>query len=137
MTLELSEELPVCLVVPRFVSPNSYTGVNYEQFPRATCAYFTGSQRRRLRRPCYGCSGCYGNWDQLSHDCKEPLLNGPGTVRAPLLACMMFQVLWEACQQKTGEHKTMLQMILCNKSYQQLWLGNHESGFFSDTYLAV
>ncbi|KAM7143064.1 annexin A10 isoform 2-T2 [Molossus nigricans] len=34
----------------------------------------------------------------------------------------LVQVLWEACQQKTGEHKTMLQMILCNKSYQQLWL---------------
>ncbi|OBS73629.1 hypothetical protein A6R68_15832, partial [Neotoma lepida] len=34
----------------------------------------------------------------------------------------LVQVLWEACQQKTGEHKTMLQMILCNKSYPQLWL---------------
>ncbi|EMP28914.1 Annexin A10, partial [Chelonia mydas] len=32
------------------------------------------------------------------------------------------QVLWEACQQKTGEHKNMMQMILCNKSYQQLWM---------------
>uniref|UniRef100_A0A8C3JKJ2 Annexin A10 n=1 Tax=Calidris pygmaea TaxID=425635 RepID=A0A8C3JKJ2_9CHAR len=32
------------------------------------------------------------------------------------------QILWEACQQKTGEHKNMLQMILCNKSYQQLWM---------------
>ncbi|NXV73786.1 ANX10 protein, partial [Atlantisia rogersi] len=31
-------------------------------------------------------------------------------------------ILWEACQQKTGEHKNMLQMILCNKSYQQLWM---------------
>ncbi|KAB0401260.1 hypothetical protein E2I00_001824, partial [Balaenoptera physalus] len=35
---------------------------------------------------------------------------------------VMFQVLWETCQQRTGEHKTLLQMILCNKSYQQLWL---------------
>ncbi|ELK37300.1 Annexin A10 [Myotis davidii] len=34
----------------------------------------------------------------------------------------LVQVLWEACQRKTGEHKTMLQAILCNKSYQQLWL---------------
>uniref|UniRef100_UPI00398E3CE7 annexin A10-like n=1 Tax=Pristiophorus japonicus TaxID=55135 RepID=UPI00398E3CE7 len=30
-------------------------------------------------------------------------------------------VLWEACQDKTGEHKNMLQYILCKKSYQQLW----------------
>lgn len=37
---------------------------------------------------------------------------------------VMFQVLWESCQKRTGEHKTLLQMILCNKSYQQLWLGN-------------
>ena len=35
-----------------------------------------------------------------------------------------FQVLWEACQQRTGEHKTLLQLMLCNKSYQQLCLGN-------------
>ncbi|XP_077924374.1 annexin A10 [Halichoerus grypus] len=40
----------------------------------------------------------------------------------PALAAQDAMVLWEACQQKTGEHKTMLQMILCNKSYQQLWL---------------
>uniref|UniRef100_A0A8B9XRJ6 Annexin A10 n=1 Tax=Bos mutus grunniens TaxID=30521 RepID=A0A8B9XRJ6_BOSMU len=33
-----------------------------------------------------------------------------------------FQVLWEACQQRTGEHKTLLQLMLCNKSYQQLCL---------------
>ncbi|XP_078401929.1 annexin A10-like [Cetorhinus maximus] len=30
-------------------------------------------------------------------------------------------VLWEACQDKTGEHKDMLQDILCKRSYQQLW----------------
>ncbi|KAG8520066.1 Annexin A10 [Galemys pyrenaicus] len=42
----------------------------------------------------------------------------------PAMAAQDAMVLWEACQQKTGEHKTMLQMILCNKSYQQLWLGN-------------
>nr|XP_025863897.1 annexin A10 [Vulpes vulpes] len=40
----------------------------------------------------------------------------------PAMAAQDAMVLWEACQQKTGEHKTMLQMILCNKSYQQLWL---------------
>lgn len=40
----------------------------------------------------------------------------------PMMAGQDAMVLWEACQQKTGEHKTMLQMILCNKSYQQLWL---------------
>ncbi|XP_006864614.1 PREDICTED: annexin A10-like [Chrysochloris asiatica] len=31
-------------------------------------------------------------------------------------------VLWEACQRNTGEHKSILQMILCNKSCQQLCL---------------
>ncbi|CAH6787322.1 Anxa10 [Phodopus roborovskii] len=40
----------------------------------------------------------------------------------PAMAAQDAMVLWEACQQKTGEHKTMLQMILCNKSYPQLWL---------------
>ncbi|XP_011358589.1 annexin A10 [Pteropus medius] len=40
----------------------------------------------------------------------------------PAMAAQDAMVLWEACQRKTGEHKTMLQMILCNKSYQQLWL---------------
>ncbi|XP_066109531.1 annexin A10 isoform X1 [Saccopteryx bilineata] len=40
----------------------------------------------------------------------------------PAMAAQDAMVLWEACQQKTGEHKTMLQMILCNKSYQHLWL---------------
>nr|XP_036880631.1 annexin A10 isoform X1 [Manis javanica] len=40
----------------------------------------------------------------------------------PAMAAQDAMVLWEACQLKTGEHKTLLQMILCNKSYQQLWL---------------
>ncbi|XP_057580664.1 annexin A10 [Hippopotamus amphibius kiboko] len=40
----------------------------------------------------------------------------------PAMAAQDAMVLWEACQQRTGEHKTLLQMILCNKSYQQLWL---------------
>uniref|UniRef100_A0A8C6I094 Annexin A10 n=1 Tax=Mus spicilegus TaxID=10103 RepID=A0A8C6I094_MUSSI len=40
----------------------------------------------------------------------------------PAMAAQDAMVLWEACQQKTGEHKTMMQMILCNKSYPQLWL---------------
>ncbi|KAM6149609.1 annexin A10 [Erethizon dorsatum] len=40
----------------------------------------------------------------------------------PAMAAQDAMVLWEACQQKTGEHKTMLQMLLCNKSCQQLWL---------------
>ncbi|XP_029428081.1 annexin A10 isoform X3 [Rhinatrema bivittatum] len=40
----------------------------------------------------------------------------------PAMAGQDAMVLWEACQQKTGEHKNMLQMILCNKSYQQLWM---------------
>ncbi|XP_049720137.1 annexin A10 [Elephas maximus indicus] len=40
----------------------------------------------------------------------------------PALAAQDAVVLWEACQQRTGEHKTTLQMTLCNKSYRQLWL---------------
>ncbi|XP_053450551.1 annexin A10-like isoform X2 [Nycticebus coucang] len=40
----------------------------------------------------------------------------------PASAAQDAMVLWEACQQKTGEHKTMLQVVLCSKSYQQLWL---------------
>ncbi|KAJ6668677.1 hypothetical protein lerEdw1_012160 [Lerista edwardsae] len=40
----------------------------------------------------------------------------------PAMAAQDAMVLWEACQQKTGEHKNMLQMILCNKSYQHLWM---------------
>uniref|UniRef100_A0A6J0UPI6 Annexin A10 isoform X1 n=1 Tax=Pogona vitticeps TaxID=103695 RepID=A0A6J0UPI6_9SAUR len=40
----------------------------------------------------------------------------------PAMAAQDAMVLWEACQQKTGEHKNLLQMILCNKSYQQLWM---------------
>ncbi|XP_038610986.1 annexin A10 [Tachyglossus aculeatus] len=40
----------------------------------------------------------------------------------PVMAAQDAVVLWEACQQKTGEHKNMLQMILCNKSYQHLWM---------------
>ena len=52
-----------------------------------------------------------------------------GFVRQPRAAVLpgcpaAFQVLWEACQQRTGEHKTLLQLMLCNKSYQQLCLGN-------------
>ncbi|XP_065592117.1 annexin A10 [Cyrtonyx montezumae] len=40
----------------------------------------------------------------------------------PSSAAQDAMILWEACQQRTGEHKTMLQMILCNRSYQQLWM---------------
>ncbi|XP_077000636.1 annexin A10 [Tamandua tetradactyla] len=40
----------------------------------------------------------------------------------PAVAAQDAMVLWEACQQKSPEHKTMLQTILCNKSPQQLWL---------------
>lgn len=58
-------------------------------------------------------------------DYEKPLLKWSVVVMGLLPSNMMFQVLWEACQQKTGEHKTMLQMVLCNKSYQQLWLGNY------------
>nr|XP_010958887.1 PREDICTED: annexin A10 [Camelus bactrianus] len=40
----------------------------------------------------------------------------------PAVAAQDAVVLWEACQQRTGEHKMLLQVILCTKSYQQLWL---------------
>ncbi|NXS19734.1 ANX10 protein, partial [Mystacornis crossleyi] len=40
----------------------------------------------------------------------------------PSTAAQDAMILWEACQQKTGEHKNMLQMILCNRSHQQLWM---------------
>ncbi|XP_042685610.1 annexin A10 [Centrocercus urophasianus] len=40
----------------------------------------------------------------------------------PATAAQDAMILWEACQQRTGEHKNMLQMILCNRSYQQLWM---------------
>ncbi|XP_069061939.1 annexin A10 [Pleurodeles waltl] len=40
----------------------------------------------------------------------------------PGMAAQDAAVLWDACQRRTGEHKNMLQMILCNKSYQQLWM---------------
>ncbi|XP_055283930.1 annexin A10 [Moschus berezovskii] len=40
----------------------------------------------------------------------------------PATATQDAMVLWEACQQRTGEHKTLLQVMLCNKSYQQLSL---------------
>ncbi|KFP00885.1 Annexin A10, partial [Calypte anna] len=40
----------------------------------------------------------------------------------PSTAAQDAMILWEACQQKAGEHKNMLQMILCNKSYQHLWM---------------
>nr|XP_042702151.1 annexin A10 [Chrysemys picta bellii] len=40
----------------------------------------------------------------------------------PAMGAQDAMILWEACQQKTGEHKNMMQMILCNKSYQQLWM---------------
>ncbi|TEA23920.1 hypothetical protein DBR06_SOUSAS7310073, partial [Sousa chinensis] len=49
-------------------------------------------------------------------------LGTPAWGRGATWRPVMFQVLWESCQKRTGEHKTLLQMILCNKSYQQLWL---------------
>uniref|UniRef100_A0A8C5MQ99 Annexin n=1 Tax=Leptobrachium leishanense TaxID=445787 RepID=A0A8C5MQ99_9ANUR len=42
----------------------------------------------------------------------------------PGIAMQDAMALWEACQRRTGEHKNMLQMILCNKSHQQLFMGN-------------
>ncbi|POI26413.1 hypothetical protein CIB84_009837, partial [Bambusicola thoracicus] len=51
----------------------------------------------------------------------------------PSTAAQDAMILWEACQQKTGEHKNMLQMILCNRSYQQLWMGNPGIQLFDHT----
>ncbi|XP_063802577.1 annexin A10-like [Pseudophryne corroboree] len=40
----------------------------------------------------------------------------------PGVAAQDAMVLWDACQRRTDEHKNMMQLILCNKSYQQLWM---------------
>lgn len=48
----------------------------------------------------------------------------------------MLQALWEACQDETGEHKSMLQDILCKKGFQQLWLGNYRLRMFDIGVLA-
>ncbi|KAI1238392.1 Annexin A10, partial [Lamprotornis superbus] len=42
----------------------------------------------------------------------------------PSTAAQDAMILWEACQQKIFFKKNMLQMILCNRSHQQLWMGN-------------
>ncbi|XP_043558051.1 annexin A10-like isoform X1 [Chiloscyllium plagiosum] len=40
----------------------------------------------------------------------------------PAMAAEDATILWDACQGESGEHKNMLQDILCRKSYQQLWM---------------
>lgn len=86
-----------------------------------------GSRQEGYTDPAMAAQDAIVSRTSSQNDSKDPLiikLVWPGKVLVLLPACLMFQVLWEACQQKTGEHKTMLQVILCNKSYQQLWLGN-------------
>ncbi|OCT99649.1 annexin A10 [Xenopus laevis] len=66
-------------------------------------------------------------YSETSGHFRDALMNLVQGVREegyadPALAAQDAMVLWEACQRRTGEHKNMLQMILCNKSHQQLWL---------------
>uniref|UniRef100_A0A803KBT7 Annexin A10 n=1 Tax=Xenopus tropicalis TaxID=8364 RepID=A0A803KBT7_XENTR len=66
-------------------------------------------------------------YSETSGHFRDALMNLVQGVREegyadPAMAAQDAMVLWEACQRRTGEHKNMLQMILCNKSYQQLWL---------------
>ncbi|XP_025027710.1 annexin A10 [Python bivittatus] len=66
-------------------------------------------------------------YSETSGHFRDTLMNlGQGSRQEgyadPAMAAQDAMVLWEACQQKSGEHKNMLQMILCNKSYQQLWM---------------
>ncbi|KAM8938942.1 annexin A10 isoform 2-T2 [Pelodytes ibericus] len=53
------------------------------------------------------------------------------------MAAQDAMVLWEACQRRTGEHKNLMQMILCNKSYQQLWMVFQEFQNISGQDIAV
>uniref|UniRef100_A0A7M4EVT8 Annexin A10 n=1 Tax=Crocodylus porosus TaxID=8502 RepID=A0A7M4EVT8_CROPO len=66
-------------------------------------------------------------YSETSGHFRDTLMNLAQGIREdgyadPAMAAQDATVLWDACQQKTGEHKNMLQMILCNKSYQQLWM---------------
>ncbi|XP_039614002.1 annexin A10-like [Polypterus senegalus] len=66
-------------------------------------------------------------YNETSGHFRDMLINLAQGVREsgyadPGSAAQDAMVLWEACQLKTGEHKNLLQMILCNKSYQQLWM---------------
>ncbi|XP_053315910.1 annexin A10 [Spea bombifrons] len=75
----------------------------------------------------YGKSLDQDIYSETSGHFRDTLMNLVQGVREegyadPGMAAQDAMVLWEACQRKTGEHKTMLQMILCNKSYQQLWI---------------
>uniref|UniRef100_H3BCN8 Annexin A10 n=1 Tax=Latimeria chalumnae TaxID=7897 RepID=H3BCN8_LATCH len=70
-------------------------------------------------------------YSETSGHFRDALMNLAQGVRQegyadPGMAAQDAMVLWEACQRKTGEHKNILQMILCNKSYQQLWMAFQE-----------
>ncbi|XP_066429653.1 annexin A10 [Eleutherodactylus coqui] len=75
----------------------------------------------------YGCNLDQDIYSETSGHFRDALLNLAQGVREegyadPGMAAQDAMVLWEACQRRTGEHKNMMQMILCNKSYQQLWM---------------
>ncbi|XP_069833934.1 annexin A10 [Dendropsophus ebraccatus] len=66
-------------------------------------------------------------YSETSGHFRDALINLAQAVREegyadPGMAAQDAMVLWEACQRRTGEHKNMMQMILCNKSHQQLWM---------------
>uniref|UniRef100_A0A8C5R244 Annexin n=1 Tax=Leptobrachium leishanense TaxID=445787 RepID=A0A8C5R244_9ANUR len=75
----------------------------------------------------------YGNsldqdiYSETSGHFRDGLINLVQVLREegytdPGIAMQDAMALWEACQRRTGEHKNMLQMILCNKSHQQLFM---------------
>ncbi|XP_018414283.1 PREDICTED: annexin A10, partial [Nanorana parkeri] len=75
----------------------------------------------------YGCNLDQDLYSETSGHFRDALLNLAQGVREegyadPGLAAQDAMALWEACQRRTGEHKTLMQMILCNKSHQQLWM---------------
>ncbi|KAM9331411.1 annexin A10 [Gastrophryne carolinensis] len=92
----------------------------------------------------------YGNtldqdlYSETSGHFRDALINLAQGIREdgfgdPGIAAQDAMVLWEACQRRTGEHKNMMQMILCNKSHQQLWMDFQEFQNVSgqDIYAAI
>ncbi|XP_068125445.1 annexin A10 isoform X2 [Hyperolius riggenbachi] len=79
----------------------------------------------------YGCNLDQDLYSETSGHFRDALINLAQGVREegyadPGLAAQDAMVLWEACQRRTGEHKNLMQMILCNKSHQQLWMDFQE-----------
>ncbi|XP_063802578.1 annexin A10 [Pseudophryne corroboree] len=81
-------------------------------------------------------------YSETSGHFRDTLINLVQGVREegypdPGIAAQDAMVLWDACQRRTGEHKNMMQMILCNKSHQQLWMVFQEFQNISGQDIAV